>query len=80
MRKIKLSRNTDITNIDVIKDIVGVREHMEPLYKNFPEDVMNTTEGEMYVASLTYFLRFSMFVNLASSFLSTINLALKFVF
>ena len=29
---------------------------MEPLYKNFPEDVMNTTEGEMYVASLTYFL------------------------
>lgn len=57
-------QNTDYSEIvnwylevrDVIKDIVGVREHMEPLYKNFPEDVMNTTEGEMYVASLTYFL------------------------
>lgn len=41
---------------DIIKDVIGLREHMDPLYKNFPEDVMSTNESEMYLASLVYYL------------------------
>lgn len=40
----------------IITDVVGLREHMEPLYKNFPQEVMATDESEMYIASLIYFL------------------------
>lgn len=34
----------------------GLRDNMEPLYKNFPEDVMNTDDYEMYWASLVYYM------------------------
>ncbi len=34
----------------------GLRENMEPLYKNFPEEVMNTDDYEMYWASLVYYM------------------------
>lgn len=57
-------RNTDYKNIvswyldikPVLIDVIGLREHMEPLYKNFPEEVMSTDGAEMYIASLIYLL------------------------
>lgn len=61
INKLKNSNYSDIVNWylsikDVLIDVIGLREHMEPVYKNFPQDVMATDESEMYLASLVYFL------------------------
>lgn len=40
----------------ILMDIIGLRENMEPLFKNFPEEVMDENGTDMYMASLVYFL------------------------
>ena len=45
-----------LENKDYMLKASGIRDNMEPLYKNFPEDVMNTDDYEMYWASLVYYL------------------------
>lgn len=45
-----------LENKDYMLEASGLRDNMEPLYKNFPEDVMNTDDYEMYWASLVYYM------------------------
>lgn len=45
-----------LDNKDYMLEASGIRENMEPLYKNFPDDVMNTDDYEMYWASLVYYM------------------------
>lgn len=41
---------------EIVRDLVGSRENMEPLYKNFPNDTMEPEKSEMYLASYLYFI------------------------
>ena len=41
---------------DLLEVHTGATAHMKPLYPNFPETVMDSKDGQMYLDSLLYFL------------------------
>lgn len=42
--------------IDLIENAVGNKAKLEPLYKNFPKEVMEKDEVELYIDAIIYFL------------------------
>lgn len=43
---------------EVIKNEVGVRENQEPMYKNFPQEVMELSEIELYINAIIHYATF----------------------
>lgn len=40
----------------VLKDVMGIRDGLTPMYPNFPEDVMNATEAELYTNAIINYM------------------------
>lgn len=61
INKLKTLSTNDVVEIykeliDLIENVVGNKARLEPLYKNFPKEVMEKSEAELYIDAVIYFL------------------------